>query len=104
MKISIKRYDPETDAEPSWVDYSVPSGDRTTVLEANASVIREMVCNGDGGLEKLGILLDPKKNASSNGPVRSIQTDTSQVAILVIPTDEEKEIARQTVALLRLSA
>jgi succinate dehydrogenase/fumarate reductase iron-sulfur protein len=33
-RISIRRYDPETDTEPRWVDYTVPSGDRTTVLEA----------------------------------------------------------------------
>jgi succinate dehydrogenase/fumarate reductase iron-sulfur protein len=33
-RISVRRYDPETDAEPRWVDYTVPSGDRSTVLEA----------------------------------------------------------------------
>jgi succinate dehydrogenase/fumarate reductase iron-sulfur protein len=37
-RISIRRYDPETDAEPRWVDYAVPSGERTTVLEALAYV------------------------------------------------------------------
>jgi len=69
----------------------------------NAAVIREMVCNGDGGLKKLGILLDPEKNASVSGTACSIQADDSPVAILVIPTDEEKEIARQTIALLGTS-
>jgi len=34
MRISIRRYDPDADAEPRWADYTVPSGDRTTVLEA----------------------------------------------------------------------
>jgi len=33
-EISIKRYDPETEAEPRWVDYTVPSDEHTTVLEA----------------------------------------------------------------------
>jgi succinate dehydrogenase/fumarate reductase iron-sulfur protein len=33
MQISIQRYDPDTDTEPRWADYTVPSGDRTTVLE-----------------------------------------------------------------------
>ena len=34
MEISIRRYDPEMDADPKWVDYTVPSGERTSVLEA----------------------------------------------------------------------
>lgn len=36
--ISIGRYDPETDAEPRWVDYTVPLDERTTVLEALAYI------------------------------------------------------------------
>jgi len=70
----------------------------------NAAVIREMVCNRDKGLDKLGILLDPEKNVLAGPGARSIQAENSPVAILVIPTDEEKEIARQTVSLLGLSA
>jgi succinate dehydrogenase/fumarate reductase iron-sulfur protein len=38
QRISIRRYDPETDSEPRWVDYTVPSGERTTVLEALAYI------------------------------------------------------------------
>ena len=68
----------------------------------NAAVIREMVCNGERGLEIFGIRLDPEKNASAGQMAREIQAGHSQVAILVIPTDEEKEIARQTVAVLGL--
>lgn len=34
VTISILRWDPDTEAEPRWVEYSVPAGDRTTVLEA----------------------------------------------------------------------
>jgi succinate dehydrogenase/fumarate reductase-like Fe-S protein len=34
IKISIRRYDPETDGEPRWADYAVPGSERTTVLEA----------------------------------------------------------------------
>jgi acetate kinase len=70
----------------------------------NAAVIRELVCNGDGGLEKLGIRLDPEKNGSPGRSACSIEADGSLAAILVIPTDEEKEIARQTVSFLGLSA
>jgi acetate kinase len=70
----------------------------------NAAVIREMVCNGDGGLDRLGIRLDPARNVSAGQAVREIHVDGGPVAILVIPTDEEKEIARQTVEILGLSA
>ncbi|MBW2176289.1 MAG: acetate kinase [Deltaproteobacteria bacterium] len=69
----------------------------------NAAVIREMVCNGDKGLDWLGIRLDPKKNSSDSRALREIQSDGNRVAILVIPTDEEKEIARQTMALIGIS-
>ena len=69
----------------------------------NAAVIREMVCNGQGGLDNLGILLDTRKNAAVRREARDIQMEGGPVAILVIPTDEEREIARQTVALLGLS-
>lgn len=70
----------------------------------NAAVIREMVCNGDSGLDRLGIRLDPEKNASTGQMAREIQAAGSPVAILVIPTDEEREIARQTVTVLGLPA
>jgi succinate dehydrogenase/fumarate reductase iron-sulfur protein len=33
-KLSIQRYNPETDAAPRWVEYAAPDGERTTVLEA----------------------------------------------------------------------
>ncbi|BDZ46110.1 acetate kinase [Naasia aerilata] len=52
------------------------------------------------GLESLGIRVDPDRNASAERGERSISTDDSAVAVLVIPTDEELEIARQTVAAL----
>ena len=68
----------------------------------NAAVIREMVCNGEGGLGMFGIRLDPEKNASAGQMAREIQDSGIPVAILVIPTDEEKEIARQTAAVLGL--
>jgi acetate kinase len=52
------------------------------------------------GLERLGIEIDPERNeASSDGP-RRISSDSSAVAVLVVPTDEELAIARKVVALL----
>ena len=68
-----------------------------------SSLIRKMVCNGNQGLDILGIHLDPGKNDSVRNAACEIQASDSRVSILVIPTDEEKEIARQTAALLGLS-
>ena len=48
------------------------------------------------GLEGLGIALDPAKNNERTEGIREIQTDKSVCKILVVPTDEEYEIAVQT--------
>jgi acetate kinase len=50
------------------------------------------------GLEGLGISVDPARNAAEAKSERYISPDGSPVAVLVIPTNEELEIARQTVA------
>ena len=47
------------------------------------------------GLEFLGLTLDPHRNAVS---ATVISTDDSRASILVVPTNEELEIARQTIA------
>lgn len=47
-------------------------------------------------LESMGIKLDPERNRSEERGVRRVSTDDSAVAVLVIPTNEEVEIARQT--------
>jgi acetate kinase len=52
------------------------------------------------GLELLGIEIDAARNESSERGPRLISTDTSRVAVLVIPTNEELEIARQTLAVI----
>ena len=59
-----------------------------------------MVCNGGDGLDNLGIVLDPKRNMAVPLTTPEIQSDDSRVKILVIPTDEALEIARQTCVLL----
>ncbi len=54
-----------------------------------------------GGLEAFGIELDEEKNAMKNdGTVHEISTATSKVKILVIPTNEELVIARETAELV----
>jgi len=46
-------------------------------------------------LDWFGIRLDPERNASRTSGARLISADDSRVAVLVVPTDEEAEIARQ---------
>lgn len=62
----------------------------------NGAVIRERICAGQ---EFLGIDLDPAANAA-NAPV--ISSRGSAVTVRVIPTNEERMIARHTIALLGL--
>ncbi|MGP3534726.1 acetate/propionate family kinase [Microbacterium sp. RD1] len=48
-----------------------------------------------------GVEVDPERNAARERGIRVISTDASAVAVLVVPTDEELEIARQTLAVAR---
>ncbi|KAJ7543702.1 hypothetical protein O6H91_09G049200 [Diphasiastrum complanatum] len=59
--------------------------------------IRSMICHG---LNAFGISLDHKKNYQDTNEKREIQSSTSKVKILVVPTDEELCIAQQTLELL----
>lgn len=53
------------------------------------------------GLEALGIEIDDARNTGlSDGPV-VVSTDASRVQVLVVPTNEEWEIARQALAVIR---
>jgi acetate kinase len=49
------------------------------------------------GLDCMGIVLDPKRNREARGfaEVSRISTDDSKVAVLVVPTDEERMMARE---------
>lgn len=49
-------------------------------------------------LEMYGIEIDPERNAVRSGEPRRISTDSSTVAVLVVPTNEELAIARQSAA------
>ena len=69
----------------------------TAGIGENSPGIREMVCRG---LEGLGIVMDTEKNVAGNLAEREIQHNDSRVKILVIPTNEEKQIALQTLELL----
>lgn len=52
------------------------------------------------GLEFLGIVIDQDANTAHADGARSISPAGSPVAVLVVPTDEELEIAQQTARLL----
>ena len=60
--------------------------------------LRAAVC---AGLEWFGIRIDSDRNEASGSGARRISADGSRVEVLVVPTDEEAEIARQTWALVR---
>ena len=60
----------------------------------HAAPIRERVC---GGLSHLGVRLDTARNAAA-APVISV--DGSTVTVRIIPTDEERQIARETMTVL----
>jgi acetate kinase len=64
----------------------------------NSAVVRAKSCEGLSGL---GISLDADRNSNISGGISEIQDGASRVKILVIPTNEELEIARQTVALIQ---
>lgn len=51
-------------------------------------------------LQNFGIDIDPELNAVRGHEVRRISTPTSAITVLVVPTNEELEIARQTVVAL----
>lgn len=64
------------------------------VGENNALLRRRVLA----GLEHLGIEVDADRNELASREARRISTDASRVAVLVIPTNEELEIARQSAA------
>lgn len=55
------------------------------------------------GMEWLGIELDAQRNEAPGSGIREISTDSSRVRVLVVPTNEELEIARQSLAAARRS-
>ncbi len=59
--------------------------------------MRASVC---AGLEGLGIVLDPERNQAVTRDPAAIQRAGGPVSVLVVPTDEEQEIARQALQCL----
>ena len=67
----------------------------TAGVGENSHEIRSLVCSG---LASLGVYLDEKKNQVRNESIRNISTQDSIVQVLIVPTNEELEIARQALS------
>lgn len=70
----------------------------TAGIGENSALMRKLACEN---LSFLGINLDHDKNNIRSKEIREIQTDSSKVKILVVPTNEEIEIAKQSYQLLK---
>lgn len=65
----------------------------TAGVGENSVVLRKAVCER---MSFLGIELDEERNAVRSNEARTISTDSSRVKVLVVPTNEELLIARDT--------
>jgi acetate kinase len=63
----------------------------------NSPGVRRDVCRG---FDFLGLRLDNEKNAAAGGGDRIISSSGSKVAVLVVYTNEEIVVARETVRVL----
>ncbi|TXS56970.1 acetate kinase [Streptomyces sp. t39] len=70
----------------------------TAGVGENAAPVREAAI---AGLEQLGLAVDAERNAVRSGEARLISPGHARVAVAVVPTDEELEIARQTHELVK---
>ncbi|WP_299672992.1 acetate kinase [uncultured Polaribacter sp.] len=70
----------------------------TAGIGENSTIMRQLACEN---LDFLGIELSKSKNNVRSAEIREIQTAASKVKILVIPTNEEIEIAKQSYKLLK---
>ncbi len=67
----------------------------TRGIGENAVAVRQRVCEG---LKHIGIGVDQAKNNAVKGNVAEIQQDGLPVKVLVVQTNEEREIALQTIS------
>ncbi len=65
----------------------------------HAAKVREMVCEALG--ESIGLKIDLAKNEEPSKTKRAVHDDKSRIKILVIPTNEELEIALQTEEIIK---
>ena len=70
----------------------------TAGIGENSDTMRELVCEH---LDFLGITLDKEKNKIRAIGIRELHQKDSKVKVLVIPTNEELEIAKQAMSLFK---
>ena len=70
----------------------------TAGIGENSPEIRASACQG---LAPLGIEIDPAANTAASREPREIQPQGAALKVLVIPTNEELEIAQETLAAIR---
>ncbi len=71
----------------------------TAGIGENNRLVRRLVTDD---MDFLGIKCDPAKNISDTGREMDISTEDSKIRVLVIPTNEEMEIAREVKRILNL--
>jgi acetate kinase len=69
----------------------------TAGVGENSAAVREAALRG---LDRLGIELDAVRNAVRGSVARLISAESSRVAVAVVPTDEELEIAREAYSMV----
>jgi acetate kinase len=67
----------------------------TAGIGENSPAVRAGVC---AGLEHLGVRIDQARNGARSREPRTVSATDSATAVLVVPTNEELEIAEQTLA------
>ncbi|WP_088282928.1 acetate/propionate family kinase [Kineosporia sp. A_224] len=70
----------------------------TAGVGENSAVVRERSL---AGLERLGVVVDEARNRAGGRWARAVSPDGAEVPVLVVPTDEEREIARQALVVAR---
>ena len=90
----IKKYIGAYSAALGHVDGLVFTGG----IGENSPAIRALACEGLSGL---GIQIDPARNAAVVGKEGDISTEDSRLRVMVIPTNEELLIARDTFRAVR---
>ncbi len=88
----VKKYIGSYSAALGKVNYVVFTGG----IGENSAVMRERICKN---LENIGIKFDATKNNAVKG-IGYITTEDSPVKAIVIPTDEEQQMARDTYSIL----
>lgn len=70
----------------------------TAGIGENDSLVRKIVCED---MEYFGISMDEEKNKIRNNKIREINKEGAKTKVLIIPTNEELEIAEQSFELIK---